>query len=145
MNRFLEFAKQQALSHTYDESLDYRLCAIIVGGGRILSVGFNKRCKNSFVWHFQKGIRDHCQATHAEMDAILRIRKKVDLTGCKLFVVRMGGHGGEKYSMARCCSMCEHVLYRYGITRAYYSIDEDHFGEMKILPNGQTKDQITRI
>jgi deoxycytidylate deaminase len=146
MNRFLEFARTQALSHNYDESLDYRLCAVIVSGGRVLSVGFNKRCKNSFVWHFQKGVRDHCQATHAELDAIYRARKKTDLTGAKIYVVRLGGGSRQNYyAMSRPCEMCEHVLYRYGITRAYYSIDDQHFGEMKILANGLSKDQITRI
>jgi deoxycytidylate deaminase len=145
MNRFLEMAKQNALNHTYDDTLDYRLCAVIVSGGRILSVGFNKRSRNSFVLHFQKGVRDHCQATHAEQDAILRARKKVDLTGAKIYVVRIGGHGMNTLAMSRPCVMCENILYRYGITRAYYSIDENHYGEMKILPNGFSRDEIVRV
>ncbi len=145
MNRFLEMAKQQAISHEYDDSLDYRLAAIIVSGGRTMSVGYNKRCRNSFVRHYQKGIRDHCQATHAEMDAILRARKKVDLTGSKIYVARVGGHGGKEYAMGRPCDMCENVLYRYGIVKAFYSIDENHFGEMKIMSQGTVKDIIHRI
>lgn len=146
MNRYFEFARQSAMAHNYDESMDYRLCAVIVSGGRILSVGFNKRLKNSFVLHFQKGVRDHCQAMHAEQDAIHRVRKKIDLTGAKIYVVRLGGSKDASHlAMSRPCPMCENVLYRYGITRAFYSIDEDHFGEMKILAQGVTRDEIKRV
>ena len=70
-------------------------------------------------------------STHAEQDAILKARGKFDLRGAKIFVARIKVSGG--LGMARPCSICEHVLFNYGISKAYYSIDDDTFGEMKIV------------
>jgi len=141
--KFLKIAKEQIKEHKYSDDLEYRLCAIIVKGGNILSIGFNKRPKNSFVRHFQKGLRDHCQATHAELDSILSARKKIDLTGAKIFVARLLAN--DTVAMSRPCNLCEHVIYRYSINKAYYTIDNNHYGIMKILPNGQTQDKIMRV
>lgn len=138
-------AKQYAIEHKFDESLDYRLCAVIVSGGRILSVGFNKRTKNSFVRHFQKGVREFCLATHAEQSCVLKIRKKIDLTGSKIYVVRLGGHNGESYAMARACTMCQRMLRNYGINKVYYSINEHQYGILKLLSNGQDADEVHSI
>lgn len=140
MSRFLEFAKQQATEHKYDDSMEYRLCAVIVSGGRILSVGYNKRNLNGFVRHYQSNVREFCCATHAEQDAVLSIRKKIDLTGSKMFVVRLNANGG--YAMSRSCSMCVKVLRGYGIQKSYYSINNDQFGLLKLSKNNQEEDRV---
>jgi len=134
MHKHLRKAEKLALEHEFDKGLEFFLCAIIVKGGKILSTGFNKKATNAFVEHFAdraRGHRDYCMSTHAEQDAVLRARGKIDLRGSKIFVARIKTSGGM--GMARPCSMCEHVLYNYGISKAYYSISDTEFGEMKIL------------
>ena len=49
MHKFLSMAIDLAHEHVYDDDLDYHLCAIIVRGGSVVSVGFNKRSRNGFV------------------------------------------------------------------------------------------------
>lgn len=131
MHKFLETARQHALSHNYDESLEYHLCALIVSGGRILSVGFNKRNKNSFVRHYQKHVRDWCFATHAEQSAILNIRKKIDLRGSKIYVIRLMAE--NKLGLSRPCPMCQSVLFAYGISKMVYSVDENTYSVEKVV------------
>src|SRR6266571_3229939 len=108
--KFLEMAIEQIKSHQYSDDLDYKLCAIIVRGGKVLSIGFNKRPKNSFVRHFQRGLREHCQATHAEQAAVLYARRKIDLSGSKIFVARLLAN--DTVAMARMCKMCSHISFR---------------------------------
>lgn len=90
MNKFFRIALQNAMEHDYSD-LEYHLCAVIVKGGSVISVGFNKRNTNGFVEHYTdlaRGQRDWCMSTHAEMNAVLLARGKTDLRGAKIFVVR---------------------------------------------------------
>lgn len=143
MHRYLRLAMQYATEKQYDNQIDYHLCAIIVRGGSVISVGFNKHNTNAFVEHYTdlargRG-RDFCLSTHAEQDAILKARGKVDLRGCKIFVARRLRLNG-KPGMARPCPICENALNSYGIRKAYYTINEHQFGKMIIKPNGNTTD-----
>jgi len=143
MHRYLRLAMQYANEKQYSNQIDYHLCAIIVRGGSVISVGFNKHNTNAFVEHYAdiargRG-RDFCLSTHAEQDAILKARNKVDLRGCKIFVARRLRLNG-KPGMARPCPICENALNSYGIRKAYYTINEHQFGKMIIKPNGDTTD-----
>lgn len=135
MHKYLRMALDIASKNEYDDTLEYHLCAIIVRGGSIVSVGFNKRSHNSFVEHYMdvaKFGRDWCCSTHAEMDAVLRARGKSDLRGCKIFVARRRKRDGQP-AMARPCEICQHVLYNYGIRRAYFTMDNESYGVMKVV------------
>jgi len=135
MHKHLRTAMAYAESNTYDDPLDYHLCALIVRGGAVISVGYNKTNTNAFVEHYTdiaKGHRDWCMNTHAEMDAVLKVRGKIDLRGCKIFVARRRKLDGQAAN-ARPCEICQHVLFNYGIKRAYYTISDDDFGQMKII------------
>ena len=143
MHRYLRLAMQYANEKQYSNQIDYHLCAIIVRGGSVISVGYNKHNTNAFVEHYAdiargRG-RDFCLSTHAEQDAILKARNKVDLRGCKIFVARRLRLNG-KPGMARPCPICENALNSYGIRKAYYTINEHQFGKMLIKPNGDTTD-----
>lgn len=135
MNKYLRMALAFASEYLYDHDLEQHLCAIIVRGGSIISVGYNKRNTNTFVEYYgdlAKGERDWCLSTHAEMDAVLKARGKTDLRGCKIYVARRKKIDNS-YGMARPCEICQHVLYNYGIRRAYYTISNTDFGQMKIV------------
>jgi deoxycytidylate deaminase len=145
MHKHLESALELASNNCYDAHVDYHLSAIIVSGGSIISCGFNKGATNSFVEHYAdrvRGKRNFCLSTHAEMDAVLKVRSKTDLTGCKIFVARKRKDNGLP-GMAKPCPICEEVLLSYGIKRAYYTIDENNYGIMKISKaKGKFKDRI---
>lgn len=146
MHKFLEMARKYAEDHEYDTGLEYHLCAILVRGGSVLSVGYNKRGTNAFVEHYgdlSKGERDWCLSTHAEMDAVLKARDKTDLRGCKIFVARRRKIDGASAN-ARPCEICRHVLYNYGIRRAFYTISQDEFGQMKIVNPAKVFDKMVR-
>lgn len=146
MHRHLKHAFNLIKAHDFDSELSHQLSAVIVRGGSIISTGYNRLATNSFVEYYAdqlKGRRDFCLSTHAEMDAVLKARAKTDLTGCKIFVARKRLLDGEP-GMSRPCPICEEVLRRYGIRRAFYTIDNDHYGIMKIDAFGSS-DKIVRI
>lgn len=124
------------MEHDYSD-LEYHLCAVLVRGGSVISVGFNKRNTNAFVEHYTdlaRGQRDWCMSTHAEMDAVLGARSKTDLRGTKIFVIRkhLDTKNYSTFGLAKPCEICQHVLYNYGVRRAYYTIDDQNHGVMKI-------------
>jgi len=134
MLKYITIAEKFALDHEYDDPLEYHLCAVIVRGGGIISVGYNKKSTNGFVEHFAdlvRGERDYCLSTHAELDAIYNGRSKSDLRGAKIYVVRIRPSGGV--GMARPCPICQCALHSYGIKRAYYTISDTEYGVMKIV------------
>ncbi len=135
MHKFLKMAMDFCCHHEYDPKMEYHLCAIVIKGGSVLSVGYNKHTTNSFVEHYSsltRGFnRDFCLSTHAEQSAILRVRGKIDLQGCDIYVVRRKWKESH-YGIGRPCETCQHVLYNYGIKRAFYSIDDNRYGIMKI-------------
>ena len=122
------------MTHEYDSRMSFRLAASIVRGGSVLSVGFNslklnRFIENSLVQANMHGM--HHLGTHAEVDAVLKIRAKVDLTGTKIFVARV--RPGGELGMAKPCRLCQHILGRYGVVRAVYSIDDRTYGVMRII------------
>ena len=135
MQKYLQMALKRAANHEYDPSADYHLCALIVRGGSVISVGYNRRSTNAFVEHYtdqvRGGGRGYSLSTHAEMDAVAQARDKTDLTGCKIYVARRRMDG--EIGLARPCEICQTVLWSYGIRKAYYTIDKENFGVMKIV------------
>lgn len=132
--KYLKLAEKLSLEYEYDDGLEYYLCAIIVKGGNVLSIGYNKKSTNGFVEHYAdvaRGIRDYCMSTHAEMDAVLKARGKHDLRGTKMYVVRTKPSGGV--GMAKPCEICQHILYNYGIKRAYYTIADNEYGVLRVV------------
>jgi deoxycytidylate deaminase len=91
----------------------YKMSGVIVKGGSILSVGFNR-------------ISDHPAAYygcsfHAETDAIKKA--KGNIVGAKLFVYRFGREKSE-LRPSKPCSMCQQEIAKAGISSVYF-IDTD--------------------
>jgi deoxycytidylate deaminase len=143
MNKFLKLSIKEARNYKYEDLLHYRLCATIVSGGSVLSTGYNKTAGNSFVQYlYSLDLTDKpFMNTHAEVSAILKVRNKIDLKGSKIYVVRYKPKLND-VGMARPCATCEIVLKNYGITRAYYTIDKNHYGIMNISSG---TDRIVRV
>ena len=134
---FLEKAGQLASRHDYAAGIDYHLCALIVRGGVILSTGYNRFGSSGLIEHYRPKDRNHQYNVHAETDAILKVRQRIDLTGSKVYVARIGKKRGPNnefdYALAMPCEMCQAVLTAYGIRKAYFSIDNQTSGEMKLI------------
>ena len=133
-NRYLDAALSVARDHEHDDSLAALVTAVIVSGGRVLSVGYNSRSNTGLQNRFKTN--KFCNSIHAEVDSILNVRRKIDLTNSKIYVVRrLRTDTAEKHNvgLAKPCSMCQAILYNYGIKRAYYTIDNNSFGVMKVI------------
>ena len=149
--KFLRRAFDYSLQFDYDYELNQNLCSILVKGSNIISVGYNKaKTTNQFMEHYANVARGHNRnyymSVHSECDAILKARNKTDLSRCKLYTIRrchepkLGVVG-----LSRSCQICETASRAYGITKSWYSIDDNHFGCMTIgSSTNQTKDKIYR-
>lgn len=147
MNKHLQTAIDFVRTNEYDEQVRHYLCAVIVRGGSILSVGYNRRNTNSFVEHYTdkvRGVRGYCMSTHAEHDAICKARNKINLTSTKIFIARVRKIDNT-IGMARPCPICQAALYNYGVRRAFYTIDDAHYGIMSIKSEEKAVDRIVRI
>lgn len=127
MDKHFRHAVELVKTHKFDNSNEYKLCSLIVKGGKVLSIGYNSRDWNSMTEAYK--VHDWCSSTHAEMAAILAKRKKVRFEGSKIYVVRLRADGS--LGMAKPCQMCENVLRNYGIKRAIYSIETNEYGVVK--------------
>lgn len=129
-DKYMEFALQKLREHDYGH-LEYRFVAVIAKGGRVLSVGFNSGRKHGLIETFRQP--DECWTNvHAECDAVLRARRKIDLRGSKVYVARMTVDGSVRGACP--CPMCQRVLALYGVRRAYFTLDSGATGSMKIVP-----------
>ena len=117
-----------ARTREFDASLDFYLVAAVVSGGRILSLGINKTKRSMFV----RSYFDSWQNTHAELDAIRRVRRKIDLSGTDMYVIRIR-KGDGSLGLARPCDNCMRVMRSYGIRRAVYT-DDDGMKRVERVP-----------
>ena len=115
--RFFKFAQQMCKSSTHTKA---NHGAVIVRGGRILSMGFNSVEQRAETNH---------EYMHAEMHAIISARCD-NLKGSKIYVFREDKYGFINNS--RPCDKCQKMLKEYGIKRAIYTIDEKTYGVMAI-------------
>lgn len=145
MDKYIQRAIRLCHAHKY-ESKDFYLCAIIVKGGKILSVGYSGSPTGSFIFeNSHRGLikKRPVYALHAEMDAIFRARSD-SLEGAKMYVVRLRSSG--ELACSRPCIVCQNMLFRYGIRRVCYTMnDSSLLGLMKIEKNGTTTDKIVSM
>lgn len=113
----------------YEEHLEHHLAALIMKGGNVLATGFNGSKLNSFTRAF--AVNDYVASTHAECDAILRSRRKIDLRGSKMYVARLS-KSRNVIGLARPCEMCVKAARLYGIKRISYTIDESTHAVMRL-------------
>lgn len=108
--RFLRLATNVAMSSS--ERMKHG--AVIVKGGRVLSVGLNK-FRNHPTIIPSEHIKTSC-STHAEVDAI---RKCSDVRGATMYVSRINRRGEERLS--RPCNYCYEAIREAGITKIVYT------------------------
>lgn len=80
--------------------------------GTIVSQGYNRNTT----------IMCHTFSIHAEVDALMKLKKKVNksiLPKCVMYIVRIGPTHEFKYSKP--CENCKKAILKYGIKNVYYS------------------------
>ncbi len=127
-NKFLSKAMEMARQHPYRKSVVSLHAAVIVRGGCIISIGINKPKRNVFV--DMHAYHPGC-TIHAEIDAILKVRKRTDLTGAKIYVARIKKSDGETGS-SKPCPMCQTVIKKFGIKKVYYTSENQYYETMRI-------------
>jgi deoxycytidylate deaminase len=135
MHKHIDMAMSFARSFSHDHSLPAFITAMIISGGRVLSVGYNSRRIASPLQDHYK-VNPFCNSIHAEVDAVLNVRRKIDLRGSKIVVVRRHKYDtidNPVLALAKPCLMCQAVLYSYGIRKAIYTISNNEYGVMKII------------
>ena len=135
MNRLIDAALSFAREHKHENDMPAWVTAMIVSGGRVLSVGYNNRANSGLQERYKQN--PNCNSIHAEVDAILNVRRKIDLTGSKIVVVRRLRFDSDRnpaLGMAKpCATMCQAILYAYGIKKAIYTINTNEYGVMRIV------------
>lgn len=128
LNRFFSKAIEAIHNHPYKKEMNFLHAAVLVKGGRILSIGINQPRQNSYVVRFAP--YEHA-TTHAELHAILQVRNKIDLTGAKIYVARLLREDGS-VTMSKPCPWCQETLKKFGIKRVYYTTYEGGIERMNI-------------
>lgn len=99
-----------------------------------MSIGFNHRGWNALSEFYK--IQGHASTVHAEIDAILLKRKKLRFEGAKIYVARVRSDG--TVGNAKPCEMCQHVLFNYGIKKAYFTTNAFPFIDVMRVVNPAT-------
>lgn len=110
--QFIFFKK--AAQHAYRSNLTQRHGCVVVLNDEIISTGFN----HTYVHLYHKF------SLHAEVDALRKIKRNVDLSNAELYVVRIGPESkGSPLRMSKPCDGCEKIIFKSKVGKVYYSID----------------------
>jgi tRNA(Arg) A34 adenosine deaminase TadA len=123
---YFALAAKTANESTYG---NYRHGAVLVKGGNVISIGFNRNSHCTFAQRFRKEQEGNA-TLHAELSAILGLDKS-QTRNADIYVVRVGNLGDFK--MSKPCPMCFQALKFVGVSRAFFSIDEQSWGMIKLL------------
>jgi len=88
--------------------------AVIVKGGRVMSVGFNKWRNHPTIIESSK-VKREC-SVHAEMDAISRVTNP---RGATIYIARLSKRGCA--ALSRPCDNCYKSLIDAGISKIVYT------------------------
>lgn len=128
-HKFFRLIYEPIIHHPFKKQLTALHGSVIVRGGSVLSWALNNPGKCGFSEHYAY----HDGFTiHSELNAIKKVRNKIDLTGCTMFNLRLSKHG--EIRMSKPCQSCERLLARYGFKKVIYSTDSGNIDCMKIAP-----------
>jgi len=115
-NKFLSLALRKIDANEYNSSLLHRHVAVVVKGGRVLSIG-----RNRYKTHPKSSEDAFCRSVHAEMDAIWKIKDKSLLQGATIYVARKGRN--DLPGMSCPCMKCQEIISKHGMRRAVFTTE----------------------
>ena len=121
--RYFNLAEAASHTSTYNR---IHIGAVIVKGNNVMSVGMNQNkshpIQSEYNIHREFHIDDSCKHhLHAEMSAIVRIPKYVDLNGAEIYIYRKNGN--DKIAMSRPCNACFNAIMDRGIKKIHYTTE----------------------
>tara|TARA_R100000808_G_C2110455_1_gene124710 strand:- start:278 stop:676 length:399 start_codon:yes stop_codon:yes gene_type:complete len=123
--RYIRLATKVASSSTYGR---LRHGAILVKGGKVINTSCNKNKFCSFAQRFRDP--NEGEATiHAELGTILGLDRSVT-QGSTIYVVRINPDG--QLRLSKPCTMCQAVLTHCGVSKVYYSTNENNLKCLKL-------------
>lgn len=124
--RFFKIAKKASVS----SEMLHKHGSVLVKGGSIIKIGYNSRTfsKVANILSCDSIAMVKCRK-HAEIVAISYISREV-IQSSVLYVCRVRSNNDLAFSKP--CPMCTSVLKRLGVKRIYYTIDKQHYGELKL-------------
>lgn len=126
IRRYLQLAKKLATCSTYG---NFRHGAVIARGGALISLGVNSEKYSSVGAKHRPDHKGH-STYHAEIKALLGLDRS-QTKGAVVYVAR-ASKGSHADRMSKPCAMCHAVMEERGISRVYYSIDDETIGTYKI-------------
>jgi len=105
-----------ALRRAKKSDCRYTHCAVIFDGKKIVSIGHNRRAKQSMK-------REGMHTIHAEHDALMKLNPMYNLAQCTMYVYRFNNDGHPRLSKP--CERCASRLRASGIKEVYYTISKD--------------------
>lgn len=125
IHRIINRTIAKCRSHKHNKAAHQKLCALVVKGNKVISVGYNKVGTHPIVEKFKTN--NNVDTIHAEIDAVLRAKNKIgDLTGCTVFIARVKWADKPEHpsiGLSKCCDMCHDVLRSLGIKKVVYTLD----------------------
>ena len=106
-NNFLNKAAQLALR----SNMNQRHGCVVVLNDEIISCGWNHNYNYMY----------HNFSIHAEMDALRKIKKNVDLSVAEMYVVRIGPHKYSPLKLSKPCECCTKGIIVRNIGKVFYS------------------------
>lgn len=107
-----------------------KIGAVVVNKHRIISSGYNSKdkCHRLQVELNKKRFNEPSKgAVHAELDALLPLINKVDLSNATMYIYREYKDG--TIAMCRPCKSCMSIIRRCGIKKIYYTTPEGYAEE----------------
>lgn len=109
---------KQAKKIASTSTVKHKHGAVIVSGGRVLSVGVNSAKNEGYVFPFAA---TWDRQIHAEEAALRGVKGKAE--GATIYVARVNRMGMER--MSKPCHSCQKALKDAGIRRVVYTIDSE--------------------
>lgn len=123
--RILDIAKKTAKNSEHD---CFKHGAVLIKGGSVLNVAYNKQQFNRFGNRFRDRSCGHA-THHAELGAVLGLDKNLT-QGATIYVVRVNKEGVFRNSKP--CDMCHEVLKFVGVKKAIYTTGADSVNKIRL-------------
>ena len=118
IKRFFNLARNVAANSEYGK---IRHGALLVKGGSVINVCYNKDNYSSFGCRFRSPHRGHA-TVHAELGCILGMPRDVTM-GADVYVCRINKK--SEFRNSKPCSMCHAALKHVGVKRVYYTTNNN--------------------
>ena len=101
----------------------------------VISTGVNsykthplQRLYNRYRWNIDVSASPHC--IHAEVQALVNLRRKFDFSNVVLYIYRQ--HGDGSLAMCRPCNSCLQLIKDFKIKRIYYTTNCGYASEILV-------------